>query len=105
MNPPRAMPYGFDADSRKPYAYLVKKYHCSGTQIARWRTECGVPTKLNNKPVNQYTKDGKFVRQYASIYKAAIAVKGRAVNIGNCAMGRFPTSYGYVWRYAKKSED
>lgn len=56
---------------------------------------------FNEKPVDQYSLDGTFIKRHASAMKAAKAV-GTTTNsgIGHCANGRYKTAGGYRWEWS-----
>lgn len=53
---------------------------------------------VRSRKVNQYSMDGKFIKQFDSI----IAAKEEtgANNIGACCKGIYKYSGNYIWRYA-----
>ncbi len=51
------------------------------------------------KPVNQYTKEGKYIMTYPSTGVAAKAINGHHSRIGECCRNKVPSYKGYVWRY------
>lgn len=56
-----------------------------------------VPTLYNNKKVEQYTLDGKYIKTFDSI---TIAKKETgACKIGDVCAGNRKTSGGYIWKY------
>lgn len=57
------------------------------------------------KRVGQYTKDGKFIREYQSISHAARAVDSHPDSIQRVANGRkgYITAKGYVWKYMNET--
>lgn len=58
----------------------------------------------NTKRISQYSKEGKFIRDFDSIIQAAISlgkIKGGA-DITNCCKGNLKTAYGYIWKYKEE---
>lgn len=51
------------------------------------------------KKVNQYSKDGAFIKTWDSISDAARALGKNSAGITHCCKGDYNTSYGYIWRY------
>ena len=51
----------------------------------------------NNKPVKQFTKDGKFIALFVSAMAAAKAIGVDNSHICKAANGRVKTAVGYVW--------
>jgi hypothetical protein len=54
-----------------------------------------------DKPVNQLTKDGEFIKRFDSASKAARAINGNRGRIGECCNGGKyrKTSNGYKWEF------
>ncbi len=50
------------------------------------------------KPVQQFTMDGKFIREFSSITEAEKHLGGRS-NIHSVCKGKRPHCFGFVWRY------
>lgn len=57
-------------------------------------------SKLQSKPVSQYTKKGIFVKTYKSI-KDAVEENGfkDSSSIGACCMRKRNSAHGFIWRY------
>jgi len=55
------------------------------------------------KPVNQYTLDGKFVKEWSCIAEAARFYKVDSTSMSRCCKGIFKKSAGFVWKF--KNED
>lgn len=53
------------------------------------------------KPVNQYTKDGKFLMTYPSTGIAAKALNCNNSHIGECCRGKIKSYKGFVFRYVE----
>lgn len=58
---------------------------------------------VNSRAVDQYSKDGQFVKHWDCISDAARAVGTTASQICGCACGRLLTAHGFTWRYSYKS--
>ena len=59
----------------------------------------------NAKMVEQYERDGTFVRTWDCMGDAAEALCGRrqsACNIASCCTGKLKSAYGYLWKYARR---
>ena len=52
---------------------------------------------------DQLDLDGKFTRKFPSVTARANHVHGSNGNIQACMRGRWPTAYGFKWRYADQS--
>ena len=53
------------------------------------------------KPVEQYTKDGVFIKEYASMKEAELALGIYRGSISNVIRGNKKTAGGYVWKLKK----
>jgi hypothetical protein len=49
--------------------------------------------------INQYTKDGVFIKQWDSITEAANSLKLFQQNISTCCRGKSKICGGFIWRY------
>ena len=100
----KEMPADFSEHWTEKLSVLRVRYHVSERVIHRWKEELGhIVTRKH--PVNQYTLDGKFVKQYDSIGEAAEAMYGRMGYISACANGRVKTAYGYIWKLASEDSE
>ena len=64
--------------------------------------------KLENKTsrgkaVEQYTKDGQYIKTFESISAAAEEMGCCVGAISNCCLGRTKTSQGFLWRFVEGS--
>ena len=59
--------------------------------------------KRIGKKVNQYTIDGKFIKQWNCIMdiERYLKIKRANVNICACCRGKYKTAYGYRWEYGE----
>ena len=62
-------------------------------------TDYEVIAAKNMKAVNQYSKEGVFVKEWQSIKEASKAVNTSASNISSCIKGREKSAGGFVWKY------
>ena len=101
MRPIREIPFGFAEVADRPIVYLMPEFHCSNSQIHRWRKELGIEINSKNKKrcVYQYDSHGQAVKRHNSIHSAARYVAGSPTNIWKAANGMIKTAYGYAWRY------
>ena len=51
------------------------------------------------KKVNQYTKEGDFIKEWESIKAASISTNTLAASIVSCCRGKFKTANGFIWKY------
>lgn len=74
------------SSQNKQHAYLKVENHIS-----------------RGKKVNQYDKEGNFIKTFDSITKAAYEVGCVVSAISNCCLGRTKTAMGYQWRFVEGS--
>lgn len=53
------------------------------------------------KPILQYTKDSKPIREWNSVKEAGEALGINRGNISSCLTGTFKSAGGYMWKYKK----
>ena len=53
-----------------------------------------------SKPIQQFSKDGVWIRNWSSAKEAGEALGISKSNIAGCIRGRLKTAGGYVWKYA-----
>lgn len=70
------------------YAHNNKYSNC--------QIKAGKSTRI---PILQYTKDGVFIKEWASATEASKILKLLNSPITACCKGRAKTAYGYVWKY------
>lgn len=52
--------------------------------------------------VKQFTKNGKFIKEFNSCKDAEQSFGKTSSNISNCCKGRLKTAYGYTWKYSEE---
>lgn len=83
---------------------LRRKKIIGGGFIWRYSTDNTPVEKYVNgrcKPVNQYDKNGNFIRQWNSIKEASMKLKIN--DIVSCLKGHVKTAGKFVWKYAEKT--
>jgi group I intron endonuclease len=53
----------------------------------------------NVKPILQYSKDGKFIREWISAQEVGRTLGVYSRSISKCCLGQRKTALGYVWKY------
>jgi len=53
----------------------------------------------NSVAVNQYSKDGKFIKRWGCISDVARHFNCNPCTISNCISGKLKTAHGFVWRH------
>ena len=56
-------------------------------------------TKLQGKPVLQYSLDGKFLKEWSCGAEAARFYNVDKSSLMRCCQGHFKKSAGFVWKY------
>ena len=94
---------------------IADKHGCDRETVARHLTASGIDTRANDTArksvaVNQYTKNGQYIRTHTSISAAARYIldieelerseKSVANNIRESANGKRNFACGYSWKYA-----
>lgn len=75
-----------------------------------WRGKIRNPESVNKsamskwKPVNQYTKDGEFIKTWNSAKEACDTLHIHKSTVCQCCKGIKPSAGGYIWRYADTQE-
>ena len=73
--------------------WCTAKYNCNyGTRIDRIKEK-------QNMPILQYTLDGLFIAEHASMHIAAESINADAGHICDCCIGNRQYAYGFFWRY------
>lgn len=77
------------------------------THLQNMRHGTALQRKAYNKrvKVDQFTKEGKFIKQFNSCKEAEKEFGKTSSNISNCCRGKLKTAYGYVWRYSGNQSD
>lgn len=83
--------------------------HFLYSSIARQNKLCRLTAIRNgqkaSKPVLQLSKNGDFIKRFASLSEAARQTGARIGGISDCCNGKSKTSYGYKWQFASLKED
>lgn len=79
--------------------WCTQKYNVNyGSSIQR-------SSKSRGTKISQYDKQYNLIHTYDSIREAARVIKGAHQNISKAAIGKYKTSYGYIWKYADEKEE
>ena len=75
-----------------------------GKQLSEeWKKKIGEPQKgannHNAKGINQYTKDGIFIRSWDCIMDASRELHIKNSDISRCCKGKLKSCGGYIWCY------
>lgn len=72
---------------------------CTSSYNANYGTRNERSRKNKMKPVNQYTKDGEFIRSWESISTVQRETGMSLYNISMACTGKIKTAFGYIWKY------
>lgn len=56
--------------------------------------------RTHRRPVNMYTLDGIYIKQFETVKEAANSIGATSTNILKCCKGKYKQSAGYIWKYA-----
>ena len=59
--------------------------------------------KNNVRPVKQFTKSNKLIKEWNSIAEAGRKLRIHSSDIGSCCLGHRKTAGGYVWKYKENN--
>ena len=79
--------------------------HVSNLEWMSHKENCRYGTKKEkvSKKILQFTKDGKFVKEYPSAIEASRQTRISNQSIGQCCLGKIHSAGGFVWRYKEES--
>lgn len=72
---------------------------CSGKDNCNHGTRNARMAAAKNKPVQQFSKDGRLIAVWSSGKEAEQSTGVHQSNICNCCNGKLRSTGGYVWRY------
>lgn len=64
---------------------------------------CNKKQHANTRKINQYNKDGMFIKSWGSINQAAKELDITEQHISGCCRGKRKTAGGYIWKYADEN--
>jgi len=73
----------------------VRKYG----DLTRGKSKISSANEKNKKPINQYTKDGVFIKVWCSITEASKSMNIGRSNIRSCSNGKLKSAGGYIWSF------
>lgn len=102
--------YRFEIDFIKTWDLMKLGYNANpGGKIA-WnsplsshpRKQQPLPLPANTRAVCQYTRDGKFIKEWVSMQEVERVTGYYNTAIGKCCMGKRKAAYDYIWRYSEE---
>ena len=79
---------------------------CTSSENNKHAFVLGLNKPRNIRKVNQYDKNGNFIKQWNCItdFFRKNNINLKSSNITNCCKGRRKTAYGYIWKYAYENK-
>jgi len=65
-------------------------------------TDYNLIAEKNKKAINQYSRDGRFIREWPSGREASEDLGIDKGNISACLRGKLKTTGGFIWKYSEK---
>lgn len=70
-----------------------------GKKLSKTHINNIVKSRMKNRKVQQYTKDGVFLREFVNFKEAELITKINDGNICECCHNHRKTAGGYIWKY------
>lgn len=98
-----------EAEMKYLERYLIAYYNTTDRRYGYNVTEggdghSGIPSK-NRKPIDQYDRQGHFIRTWESLAAINKALNYDTAPIINCAKNKRPTAYNCYWCYSGKTPE
>lgn len=58
-----------------------------------------------HRVISQYTKDGKFIKEWNGFVEIEKVLGYDRRNLQSCCKNKIPSAYGYIWRYADEQNN
>ena len=68
-----------------------------------WRIHQQQTKIKQQKRINQYSKDGTFIKTWESLHEIERELGLQATNICKCCKGKIKSLGGYIWKYEKEN--
>lgn len=81
--------------------WLTRKEHLAEHPDIR-KSAGKAARKVKSKHINQFTRDGLFIRAWYSSYDIQRELGFFQSSIIKCCRGKLKQAYGYIWKYADK---
>lgn len=92
--------YRFSDEAKKRLSEIRKlQHHTEESKRKLSEAKKGKPQPHFNKAIEQFSKDGEFIREWISVSEAAKVLNITLSCISNCLKGRYNSAGGYKWLY------
>lgn len=78
-----------------------RKLHRLNDYEKTFKIALEIAHKLKEKPIIQYTLDGKIINEYNSAVEAQKITKIPQSNISSCCLNKRKTAGGFIWKFKK----
>lgn len=82
--------------------FTPSPFHRERAKVCSEECKRELNSNASSIPINQYAKDGQFIRSWKSATEAAKNLQGERTSIVICLKGRTKTALGYKWRYTNE---
>ena len=82
-----------------PVNHRSRNTICSKECLMQWHKQT---SPFKDRPIQQYDKNGNYIKTFSSVKQASIEIGGESTNIVKCAKGKIKSAYGYKWEYLGK---
>ena len=79
-----------------PVNHRSRNTICSKECLIQWHKQT---SQFKDRPIQQYDKNGNYIKTFSSVKQASIEIGGESTNIVKCARGKIKSAYGYRWKY------
>lgn len=80
--------------------HLENNQHAINTGLGKRTGKKGMPHK---RPIYQFDLNGNFIQKWESASFAAKSLGFEKTSISKCVLGKYKTSYGFIWKIKRES--